>query len=258
MMNGTVGIMRPARYARDSLDLVTSLGFNAVVCPMIEINDNLDKGFESFTGRVFSSKADYVIFTSANGVDFTLRKIQNTEQFIENLNNSRIIAIGPNTRDALEQHGIHVSLMPEVYSSTGLIELLSDVSGCEVDIVRSTHGAPVLVEKLLERGARVHETCVYTLVKPSGEEQQEFIRQVLDGKVDILPFTSTMMVRNFMSIAESMGVSGDLLDRMNKILVGAIGIPTANTLKKYGIKNIIMPEKYLFKDLLLELKAAHK
>ncbi len=256
-MNSTVGIMRPLRYAQSSLDLATSLGFSAVVCPMIEINDNLDLGFESFTGRVFSSKADYVIFTSANGVDFTLCKIQNIEQFIESLNNSRIVAIGPGTRDALEQHRIHVSLMPEVYSSTGLIGLLSDVSGCEVDIVRSTHGAPVLVEKLLERGARVHETCVYTLVKPSGENQQEFIRQVLCGEVDILPFTSTMMVRNFMSIAESMNVSGSLSDRMNNISVGAIGIPTADTLKKYGIKNIIMPEKYLFKELLLLLKEAH-
>jgi uroporphyrinogen-III synthase len=254
-MNSTIGIMRPMRYVEESLALTKSLNLDAIICSMLETQDTWDEDFDDFVDRVLTGSADYVIFTSANGVDFTLQKITEREKFIKCLNKCKIAAIGPNTRHALEQQGIHTSLLPEVYSSLGLVEMMRDVAGEHVDIVRSTHGAPVLVEKLLEYGAVVHETCVYTIVHPHGDCQREFMKCVQSGTVDILPFTSTMMVHNFMNTAKDMQILEDVLSQMNtKMSVGAIGLPTANTLKKYGVNKVVMPKKYLFKDLLLALR----
>jgi uroporphyrinogen-III synthase len=257
-MKNTVAIMRPQGYLEDSLALVKSLDFEAVVCPMLEVRAYQDENFNDFVSRTLEGDVDYVIFTSANGVDFTLERITEREAFLQALNHATIVAIGPQTRRALEKAGIHVSLLPDRYSSLGLIDVLQQVSGKRVDVVRSTHGAPVLVQKLSERGALVQETCVYTIVRSRGMRQQRFIREVLDGEVDVLPFTSTMMVCNFMETAREECVLEEMLRLLNSeaLLVGAIGKPTAATLEGYGVERVIVPQRYLFRELLLSLKEA--
>lgn len=257
LMCGIVGIMRPSRYARESLLLAESLGLDVFLVPMIEVGEYKDNGFEGFLNRVLGDDSDYVIFTSVNGVEFTLKRIDDAIGFSRALNDyCEVAAIGPRTARALDEAGIRVTLLPEIYSSSGLLELFQSISGRVVEVVRSTHGAPILVDELAERGAEVHETRVYTLTRPKGEEQYEFVNRVLDGGVDGLSFTSTMMVHNFMKIALEIGVLDDVVDRLGEIAVGAIGTPTARTLESYGVNRIIVPEKFLFKDLLLALKEA--
>ncbi len=261
-MCGVVGIMRPSRYARESLLFAESIGLDALLVPMIEVEEYLDEGFEGFLGRVFRGDSDYVIFTSVNGVEFTLKRVGDVigvgdvMEFVRALNDhSMVAAIGPRTAEALERAGIRVALLPKVYSSSGLLDLFERrVSGGCVEILRSTHGAPMLVDELLARGAEVHETCVYTLTRPVGEEQYGLLKKVLEGGVDGLAFTSTMMVHNFMKTALEIGILDGVVERMGEISVGAIGTPTARTLEGYGVKGIIVPERSLFKDLLMALK----
>jgi len=258
LMCGVVGIMRPSRYARESLLLAESLGLDALLVPMIEVREYKDDGFEGFVGRVLGGDSDYVTFTSVNGVEFTMKRIDDAKGFVRALNDCcKVAAIGPRTARALEEAGIRVTLIPKTYSSSGLLDLFqSGVSERVVEVVRSTHGAPLLVDELVGRGAEVHETCVYTLARPRGEEQYSFVRRVLDSGVDGLAFTSTMMVHNFMKTAQDLGVLEGVVNRLGEIAVGAIGLPTGKTLKSYGVNGIIVPEKFLFKDLLLALKEA--
>ncbi|CAD7769429.1 Uroporphyrinogen-III synthase HemD [Candidatus Methanoperedenaceae archaeon GB50] len=255
-MCGVVGIMRPSRYARESLLFAESIGLDALLVPMIEVEEYLDEGFEGFLGRVFRGDSDYVIFTSVNGVEFTLKRVGDVMEFVRALNDHSVVAaIGPRTAEALERVGIRVALLPKVYSSSGLLDLFERrASGGCVEILRSTHGAPMLVDELLARGAEVHETCVYTLTRPVGEEQYGLLKKVLEGGVDGLAFTSTMMVHNFMKTALEIGILEGVVERMGEISVGAIGTPTARTLEGYGVKGIIVPERSLFKDLLMALK----
>ena len=249
-----IAIMRPAGYLVESVRLAKSLGFKTVTAPMIDVVDKKDSNFKGFVNRVMGGESDYVIFTSANGVEFTLLKFIEPEDFIEQLNRTQIIAVGPKTKDKLVAHGIQVDLVPESYSSTGLVESLNDVSGAVIDIARSSHGAPELVDGLREKGAVVFETQVYEIIRPSDERHTELMEKSVAGEIDIFAFTSSMMARNFMAIAEEMGVKDKVVGIMNEKTVAAIGKPTADTLSGFGVNVKVIPDKYTFDELLLECK----
>ncbi|WP_407355894.1 uroporphyrinogen-III synthase [Methanolobus sp. WCC5] len=251
-----LAIMRPESYLKESAELAESMGFEPLAVPMIELADMKDGFFDGFVERVLSGVADYVIFTSANGIDFTLRKIPSNERdkFIDALNSTKVIAIGPTTRKALEDLGINVLGMPGVYSSEGLVEFLCpEVKGKIIDTARSFYGSSLLIEGLKECGAQVHETNVYTLTKPKGDVQDGFIRRMLDGQIDVFAFTSSMMVRNFFEHAIDKASSEEVIDIMNKSIVAAIGIPTAKTLESYGVKVSVTPGKFTFQDILVKV-----
>ncbi len=248
-----LAIMRPQRYLEESAKLADSMGFEPLAVPMIELADMKDEYFDGFVERVLSGVSDYVIITSANGIDFTLGKIPLSDQdkFIEALNATKVIAIGPTTRKSLEDLGINVIGMPGVYSSEGLVEFLCpDINGKVIDTARSFYGSSLLIEGLKKCDAEVHETKVYTLAKPQGTEQDDFIRRVLDGDVDVFAFTSSMMVRNFFEDAVSQATKEEVIGIMNNSIVAAIGIPTAQTIESYGVKVSVTPGKFTFEDIL--------
>jgi uroporphyrinogen-III synthase len=199
----TVAIMRPVRYEQDSIQICQQAGFDVISAPMIEILDKKDEYFDGFVSRILAGQSDMVIFTSANGIDHTLDKVPDRDACIAALNRLTTIAIGPKTREAALERGIKVSFMPESYSSEGLVEAIrNNVQGKVVDIARSSHGAPVLVEGLKAAGADVFETQVYEIASPVRRSaQEELIQAILNKKVDAVVFTSSMMVRNFLEMA---------------------------------------------------------
>ncbi|MCX9011384.1 MAG: uroporphyrinogen-III synthase [Candidatus Methanoperedens sp.] len=245
-----IAIMRPAGYLVESVKLASSMGFKTVTAPMIDVVDRTDANFKGFVERIMKGESDYVIFTSANGVEFTLLKLNEPDEFIEQLNKTQVVAIGPRTKDALLRNGITVSIVPEQYSSEGLVEHLTGIEGAVVEIARSSHGAPELVRGLVEKGAVVHETQVYQIIMPRDERHTELMERTLAGGIDIFAFTSSMMVRNFMALAEEVGVKEEVIRVMNEKTVAAIGKPTSDTLAGFGVKVKVMPENYTFEELL--------
>lgn len=253
-----LAIMRPETYLEKSEKLARSLGFEPVSAPMIQLVGMKDEGFDPFVKRVLEGISDYVIFTSANGITFTLNKLPDQERgsFIEALKQTNVLAIGPNTQNELVKIGIKETFMPGDYSSTGIVEALgSKVQGKIVDIARSAHGAEVLVEGLKECGAKVYETHVYTLTRPEGAPQKELLKRTLAGEVTVFAFTSSMMVKNFFKNAEEADALDAVKEALNRATVGAIGTPTGNTLKKYGINVDVIPGEFTFEALLSSLKS---
>ncbi len=249
-----IAIMRPAGYLAESVKLANSMGFDTIAAPMIDVIDKTDSNFRGFVERVMEGEVDYVIFTSANGVGFTLLKLNEPEEFIEQLNKTHVVAIGPRTENALLKNGIHVDFVPDSYRSEGLVEEIDVIKGAVIEIARSSHGAPELVEGLLKKGAAVHETQVYQLISPKDERHNKLMERALAGEIDIFAFTSSMMVRNFMTLADEMGVKDELIRILNGKIIAAIGKPTADTLSGFGVEVKVMPKHYTFEELLLECK----
>jgi len=254
----TVAIMRPVRYEPDSIQVCREAGFDVISAPMIEILDKRDEYFDGFVFRILAGQSDIVIFTSANGIDHTLDKVPDRDTFITALNRNTTIAIGPKTREAAQEQGIEISFMPESYSSVGLVEAFrNDVQGKVVDIARSSHGAPVLVEGLKAVGAEVFETQVYEIASPPRDSAQEkLIQAIIDKTVDAVVFTSSMMVWNFLEMASQMGCKEEVVRMLNDgcIVVAAIGHPTSNTLNMNKIHANIISNEYTFNALINEVK----
>jgi len=249
-----IAIMRPVGYLAESVRLAKSMGFKTITAPMIDVVDKKDSDFEIFANRILEGEADYVIFPSANGVEFTLLKLNMVDDFIEQLNKTQVVAIGPKTRQALLKNGIKANIVPDSFSSEGLIEKLSGIEGAIIEIARSSHGTPELVRGLIEKGAVVHETQVYQIISPRDERHQKLMEHALAHEIDIFAFTSTMMVRNFIALADEMNIKDDIIRIMNEKTVAAIGKPTADTLSDYGINVNVMPSFYTFEEMLKECK----
>jgi uroporphyrinogen-III synthase len=253
-----IAIMRPVQYETESIHICQAAGFDVISAPMIEILDRKDEYFEGFVERVLAGESDMVIFTSANGIDHTLDKITDREEFIQALNHCKTIAIGPKTREAAQNKGINISFVPQSYSSEGLVQAIAPaVKGKVVDIARSSHGAPILVEGLENAGAHVFETQVYEIARPKrNAEQEELIHALLDGKVDAIAFTSSMMVNNLFEMASEMGVRDKLIKALNSkdLIVAAIGDPTSKTLNIYKLQVNIISKEYTFEALINEVQ----
>ncbi|MEM2934067.1 MAG: uroporphyrinogen-III synthase [Methanocellales archaeon] len=247
----TLFIARPEEHLEESISSAEKEGFRVIATPMVEIKAREDPEFIVFLRRVLSCEVDYVIFTSVNGIRIALEKAASGE-FVKALNKTRVIAIGPRTKRALEKAGV-AAIMPEKYSSEGILEELSSLlSGRKVEIVRSAQGDPELIKSLSSAGAAVHEVKIYEVKRPKGEAQALAIKQA--PVVDVFAFTSSTAVENYLKTAEELGLRGMVIEIMNSRIVAAIGELTAKKLRENGIKVDIVPKHFTFQDLLNAIK----
>jgi uroporphyrinogen-III synthase len=187
-----------------------------------------------------------MIFTSQSGVKF----VAGNHRFnIEEIEQTVICAIGPKTAQALENNGIKVDLIPEQFSSSGLVETLAPlVYGRKVEVVRSSKGSRVLPKGLNQAGGFVHQTIVYEIKCPKAGKGQA--KRILE-EGDIFLFTSSQIVKNFF---KTFSHDEKTKDTLNGKLVGAIGRPTLDKLRSYGVEVKIIPHKATFKSLVKEAK----
>ena len=228
-----VAVFRPADERLDrAIDLLDSLGVRAVGDPMLAVEP---------TGSTPREDADYAILTSKTGVELVAGAGWRPDD-------TTLCAIGESTASALRDAGYAVGVVPEEFSSTGLVEALADrVAGARVEVARSDHGSAVLTDGLNDAGAFVHETVLYRLTRPP--ESGESVALAATGDLDAALFTSSLTVEHFLDAAEERGVHQEALDGLNAAVVGTIGDPTRETAEAAGVDVDVVPETADFETL---------
>ena len=229
----TVAVFRPAddRLAA-AVETLESLGVDPLGDPMLAVDP---------TGARPRADADYTILTSKTGVELAAESGWDAGE-------TPVCAIGQSTAGALEAAGYAVDIVPEEFSSRGLVERLrGEVDGACVEVARSDHGSAVLLEGLEAAGAYCHETVLYRLVRPEGIG--ESVGQAAAGSLDGALFTSSLTVKHFVETARERGVEADALAGLNGAVVGAIGAPTAETAAAHGIEVDVVPDEADFEQL---------
>lgn len=217
--------------------LLADLGAEAVADPMLAV--------EPTDAR--PQDADYVVFTSKTGAELVAEADWNPGQ-------ATVVAIGPKTADALEAAGYAVDLVPEAFSSTGLVDLLAPkVGAATVEVARSDHGSPVLLDGLRDAGASVNETVLYRLVRPPSAGESATL--AADGALDAACFTSSLTVEHFLDAAAERGIRADAIRGLNAAVVGVIGEPTRETAESEGIAVDVVPAEATFEALARETVA---
>jgi len=252
----TVAAFRPddERLA-DAVELIESLGATPVPDPMLAVEP---------TGARPRSDADFVVLTSKTGVELAagLRSDGDLEAADADIDadaagapverwdpgDATICAIGEPTAEVLREAGYGVDLVPEEFSSSGLVDALADsVDGARVEVARSDHGSAVLTDGLEEAGAYVHETILYRLVRPEGAGESAEL--AADGELDAALFTSSLTVEHFLDAAEELGVRETAIEGLTEATVGVIGEPTRETAESLGIDVDVVPERADFEAL---------
>jgi len=224
------------------------LGAEPVEFPTIAIAppsdwSNLDQALDKLAAY------DWIIFTSANGVEAVIERLRALGSDLRLLDGPRVAAIGPATAQALQDHGVRVDFVPSIYVAEEIAAGIGDVRGQRILLPRADKARPALGEGLCEKGALVDEVVAYrTTAAPSGDLQAI----LADGKIDILTFTSSSTVKN---LAAALGgrASGEALAGM---LVACIGPVTARTAQELGIRVDVVAREHTIEGLVDAIVAA--
>ena len=228
-----VAVFRPddERLA-EAVALLESLGATPIPDPMLAVEP---------AGSVPRDDADLVVLTSKTGVE--LAADAGWEP-----GGATLCAIGDATAAACRDAGWDVDLVPEEYTSAGLVAALEDsVDGARVEVARSDHGSAVLTDGLNDGGAFVHETVLYRLVRPAGAG--ESVELAASGELDAALFTSSLTVEHWLDAASEQGVWDEALAGLNDATVGCIGVPTRETAEERGVRVDVVPADADFEQL---------
>jgi uroporphyrinogen-III synthase len=227
-----VAVFRPADERIDrAVEFLESLGATPVPDPMLAVDP---------TGAT-PADAPVVVFTSKTGVELAAEAGWTPGQ-------RTLVAIGPATAAVARDAGWSVDVVPEEYTSAGLVSALRGrVEGEHVSVARSDHGSAVLVEGLADAGARVTETVLYRLQRPAAAGESAELAAA--GDLDGLAFTSSLTVEHFLAAATDRGVRDEAVAGATSAVVGAIGPPTAETAADCGLTVDVVPEAADFEAL---------
>ena len=244
-----VVITRAREQASDFADLLKENGADVIEFPTIEIVppkkwDDVDKAIKKL------SRYHWAIFTSVNGVEYFVERLKKQGKDIRELKGIKICAIGPATAKAIEDLGIKVDLLPKEYRAEAIIEGLGKkkIKGSRFLLPRALKAREILPEEIKRLGGKVDVVPTYRTIKPK-EKTDEIRKMFEEKKIDVVTFTSSSTVENFVGMFKK----GEAPGLLNGAIVASIGPITKDTAAKLGIKTDIMPEKYTIPALTEEI-----
>jgi len=246
-------VTRSPEQARELAEQLEALGAQALLAPTFRLVPPDDP---EAMDRAAASVDDYqwVLFESASAVMRFLAALTRGPRDLRALGHVHICAIGPSTADRLMAAGIRADVVaPEVgvENICDSMEAMAPVAGERVLVVRPEHVRGVLGEDLERRGARVTDLIAYrtAAASPDAPGAQDLYRQLLDGTIDAVTFTSPTALRRFaVLIGEEQAA-----DLLNTVAVAAIGPVTAAAAAELGVRSPIVPETFTVEGLVQAL-----
>jgi len=233
-------ITRAREQAGIFAELLEARGAEVVQLPLISFSPPdtwkpLDQAIERLEAY------QWVIFTSANGVEAFFLRLRALREDARRLGTAKVCAIGPATAEALENHSIIPDLVPAAFRAEGIIEAFEqhDLHGARILLPRAEVARDLLPLELKKRGATVDLVPAYRTVHADSEGG--LLKELLqDRKIDLVTFTSSSTVTHFVELLQT----EDLKALMEGVRVACIGPITAGTAEGVGLAVDIMPEQY--------------
>jgi uroporphyrinogen III methyltransferase/synthase len=249
-----VVVTRAKGQAESFASLLEDRGAKVILFPTIEFKEPDDlTAIDDALNRLSDDKTafDWIIFTSANGVKFFFKRLNELKKDGSVLSSLRIGVVGPKTADSLKKRGVEIDLVPPDYRAEGLIKELIDagISGKKVLIPRALVGRCILPDTLRSYGADVTMAPVYETVTPKTADKTYLINTVLNDGDIILTFTSGSTAKNFFALFTKEEVNGFI----DKVKIAVISPVTGEIINELGYDVDIVPNTYTTDDLADEI-----
>lgn len=192
-------VTRPPHQAGEMIRKLEDLGAVVYRLPTVEIREPADFGpLDGALDRLREKGWDWLVFTSANGVQGLLRRLESRGRDLRDLGGVRIAAIGPKTAAALAEYHLRADLVPEnTFSSEGLAEAMKPhVAGKRVLLARANRGRDLLREELAKT-ATVEQVTVYDQVDSVHTTSTVFDR-LRRGEIRYVTLTSSNIARSLL------------------------------------------------------------
>ncbi len=250
----TVVVTRSRAQASELSERLSDLGAEVLEFPTIKIAD--PEEWEPVEEAIRNLGVyDWVVFTSVNGVDYFFDRMSKMDADARQFAGCRVAAIGPATAARCTERGIRPDYVPDEYRAEGVLEGFCERGvgeGTRVLLPRALEAREVLPETLREHGALVDVVPVYRTVLGAGDDN--VLERLAEGTVDIITFTSSSTVRNFMKLAEGT----DIAPTLRKALVASIGPITSDTARELGLKVGVQAEEYTISGLIAAIAEERK
>lgn len=235
-------VTRAENQASAMVESLESLGADVIEIPVIKFTAPTD--YSSIDDAIEDiARFDWILFTSANGVEWFIKRLMESGKDIRAMANAKLGAIGPRTAAALEKLKLRADYIPSRYIAESVVEEIpEDISGKSVLIPRAKEAREELPDGLRAKGADVYIANAYETVENTSHTEE--LRQMLSEEdVDIITFTSASTVQSFLALA------GDIKVPEN-IAIACIGPITAEEARLHGLNPTIIADEYTIDGLL--------
>ena len=241
-------VTRTREQASDLVLRLEELGADVLERPVISIAppdswDMLDQEIDALAGY------QWVLFTSLNAVKNFFGRLRERGLDSRALGGVRVAVVGRATADALLEHGVIADLVPKKFTGDGLAESLValGVDGHKILLPRALKARESLPESLRQAGATVKVVPVYRNVRPTGYDAK--LRQELEEGVDVITFTSSSTVSNFLHMLNSENPD-ELKKLLGEVAIASIGPITSKTVEENGLSVGVQPEEHTIPGLV--------
>jgi uroporphyrinogen-III synthase len=253
-------VTRTREQASALSERLRELGATPVEFPTIRIMPPQDwEQLDRALRRLYATSAaesddqpyDWAVFTSANGVNICCERLRALGYDVQAMRPQiRVAAIGPATAAALARYGVVADLVPHEYIAEGVAAAIiedarrrgSTLTGQRILLARAAEARKVLVTELQQAGAFVDEVAAYVTMPVAHDDERgrEVLRLLRNQQLDILTFTSSSTVRNFVSWLKSCeqdaGSHAEQSDvSLTQLTIACIGPITAQTARELGL-----------------------
>jgi uroporphyrinogen III methyltransferase/synthase len=168
---------------------------------------------------------------------------------VRDLKGIRIGAIGSKTASVWENMGIKPELVPDKYRAEAIVDAFRDMDkNVRILIPRALKARKILPDELRKMGAKVDVVPAYQTVMPDNDTER-VSQMIASGKIDMVTFTSSSTVTNFMAMLGKNGIQ----EKMADVSVACIGPVTAETAGNAGLSVDLVPERYTVDDLVMAI-----
>ena len=253
-MKGQRIVVGRARHQASALSSgLRDIGAQVLEIPFIEIRkprsySPLDTALRDL------SDYDWLILTSVNGVEALWQRLRKLRLNKNHLGHLKIAAIGPATRQAIEERGLKVNVVPKEYIAESVVaSLRQKVKGKRVLLARAKVARDVIPRELSKLGARVDVVEAYETIVPQSSRKR--LRAALasgNKRPDVITFTSSSTARNFVALLGRGRVQGRWrpTKQLEGVLLASIGPVTSSTLRGLGLHVDIEARQYTIPGLI--------
>jgi len=233
-----------SRRAAEMRSLIERHGGEATVAPsMREVPLSDNAAAFTFADELFAGRIDLVVFMTGVGARALLEAVETRHdraQFLQALDRASIAVRGPKPLAVLREWNVHVDARaPEPNTWRELLTELDarfDLAGLRTAVQEYGQPSHDFYAELQRRGARVQRVPVYQWALPLDlGPLNDAVRATIDGRFDVLLFTSAQQVANVLEAANSLGRRDGWIEAAGRSVVGSIGPTCSEALREAGL-----------------------
>ncbi|MFH5831067.1 uroporphyrinogen-III synthase [Halalkalibaculum sp. DA384] len=244
-----------SRRADTTAKLLQRQGAHPISAPsMQEVPLENHTAVFTFAEQLFAGEVDILLCMTGVGTDMlvkTMKTKYDWEKIHEALSGIIVLSRGPKPAKVLRKLKIPIDIkVPEPNTWKELLEALdsneqtANLGGKTVAIQEYGEPNEELNEELKKRGAKLLQTSIYRWALPDDlEPLKEGIRAILDGKADVVLFTSKTQVTHAMKVADMVATKEKLREALEHVFVASIGPVCSGGLRSHGIEPDFEPSR---------------